>query len=564
LTIGRRQLLRTTAAATVAGAALGVAAADTPALAQQSPGPAMRPPSPLQAAGITLTAPAPELIALNRLTLGARPGDLTNMMGLGATSDERLAAYVDQQLQPSTIDDSACDAILTAQGFTTLGKTLPQLWQDHVLPDNIDWYERVRPAYETRTATFLRAVYSQRQLVEVLADFWHNHFNVYGFDYWSGPVWVHYDRDVIRANLLGNFRTMLGAVAKSPAMLYYLDNVSNTSAGPNENYARELFELHTLGAENYFGVASVVGPDGQYLHPAPLGPDKVALEYVDEDVYSATQCFTGWRIDPDSGAFYFDESVHEKYTKIVLAQTLQSFSGQAEGERVLDMLANHPGVARFIARKLCRRLISDTPPQSVVDAAANVFHAQRAAPDQLAQVVRTIVLSPEFKSAWGEKIKRPYEYTISLLRATLADFAPDDSFFWMYERMGQPLFQWHPPNGYPDIKEDWSSTMPMLQRWRMCNWLIDGWRYANGDKKDQLHMALETQMPAAIRMPTAIVDFWAERILGYPLPLEERGPIVEFMAHGRNVNFELPAEDIADRLRFMVGLIFMAPSFQWR
>ena len=242
------------------------------------------------------------------------------VMALGDASPTRLQAYVDQQLNPAVIDDSVCDAVIAAQGFATLGKSRAQLWQEHVVKTAVTWDERMQPARETMAATFLRAVYSRRQLVEVLADFWHNHFNVYGWDSWSAGTWVYYDRDVLRGNLFGNFRQMLGAVAKSAAMLYYLDNVSNTSAGPNENYARELFELHGLGAENYFGVASIVGPDGKYLHPAPQDANGNPLMYVDEDIYAATQCFTGWRIEQVAGDFQFADAVHAKYSKIVLAQ----------------------------------------------------------------------------------------------------------------------------------------------------------------------------------------------------------------------------------------------------
>ena len=159
----------------------------------------------------------------------------------------------------------------------------------------------------------------------------------------------------------------------------------------------------------------------------------------------------------------------------------------------------------------------------MVDAAAAVFYAQRNAPDQLTQVVRTILLSTEFRTTWGQKIKRPFEYAISLLRAAEADFVPDDSFFWLYERCGQPLFQWQPPNGFPDRKEDWSSTMPMLQRWRLCNWLIDGWRYGgDGPNKDDLRINLNAQMPVQYTTAESIVDFWALRILGRSLPPEER------------------------------------------
>jgi uncharacterized protein (DUF1800 family) len=286
---GRRKLMQQAAAIAAAATATGIHV-ERAALAQVEPAAAMRSPHRAAIAGAAdePVPPSLEIIALNRIAFGPRPGDLAALMAMGATSQERLQAYVDQQLNPATIDDGECEAIIAAQGFITLDKSRAQLWTDHVTKKEISWDERVRPARETRAATFLRAVYSKRQLVEVLADFWHNHFNVYGWDSWSAGTWVHYDRDVLRANMLGNFRTMLGAVAKSAAMLYYLDNVSNTSAGPNENYARELFELHGLGAENYFGVASTVGPDGGYLHPAPKGDDGKPLAYVDEDVYSAT------------------------------------------------------------------------------------------------------------------------------------------------------------------------------------------------------------------------------------------------------------------------------------
>ncbi|MDE3088843.1 MAG: DUF1800 family protein, partial [Chloroflexota bacterium] len=176
--------------------------------------------------------PPLEVIALNRMAFGARPGDLEAFRALpGSTPEEKLRAYVEQQLNPAQIDDRACDARLAP--FETLRKSLEQLWADHVVKNpyadkdaDKEWEWRMRPASETRAATLIRAAHSQRQLVEVLADFWHNHFNVYGWDDNTAPVLPHYDRDVIRAHLFGNFRQMLQAVAASPAMLYYLDNAT--------------------------------------------------------------------------------------------------------------------------------------------------------------------------------------------------------------------------------------------------------------------------------------------------------------------------------------------------
>ena len=564
--LGRRRLL---AGAGVMLSAATVAHLASPAAvtAEESPPtPAMRSPQHAirAAAGGAPALPPLAVIALNRMGFGPRPGDISAFNALGANPAARLEAYVEQQLNPDSIDDSACEARIAAQGFQTLGKSLAQQWADHVRKQGIDWTERTRPQWETEQATFIKAVYSKRQLMEVLADHWHNHFNVYARDYWTAPVWVHYDRDVIRHHLLGNFRQMVEAVAQSPAMLYYLDNQSNSGGNPNENYARELFELHTLGAENYFGVKPlIVGENGGFEHPAPKDEQGRPLLYVDDDVYGATTCFTGWRVNGDTGAFQFDAAAHFPYQKFVLGRAIPAAQGIKDGHDVLDILCRHPGTARHIARKLCRRLISDHPPESVVQAAADTYMANLDAADQLRQVVRTILLSEEFRTTWGQKIKRPFEYAMSLLRAANADFTPaDNSFRWMYGNMGQELFSWSPPNGYPDFKEPWSGTMPVLQRWRLCNWLID-WKYGgDGANKDDRRLPLNH--PADITTPTAIVDHWAQRLLGRALPENERQLLISFMAQGRQPGANLPPNEITDRVRYMAALIFMSPSFLWR
>ena len=501
------------------------------------------------------------IIALNRMGFGQRPEDLAAFNALGATPEACLTAYIEQQLYPEAIDDSACEAIISSYGFTTLGKSQTQLWAEHVKKPGIPYGERIQPVEETRKVAFLRALHSRRQLNEVLADHWHNHFSIFGWDSWTAPMFVHYDRDVIRANMLGNFRTMLEAVATSPAMLYYLDNQSNSGGNPNENYARELFELHAMGAENYLGVVTPI-KNGNYEHPAPKDSDGKPLLYVDDDVYGATTCFTGWQVDNDTGLFQFDANAHFPYQKLVLGRLIPPAQGIKDGRDVLDMLARHPMAARYICRRLCRRLIHDNPSEQVVQAATEVFLANLDAPDQLRQVTRTILRSSDFRTTWGEKIKRPFEYITSLLRAAEANFVPDNGFFWTYEAMGQPLFAWSPPNGFPDDKATWSSTMPMLQRWRICNDMID-WRYGgDGPNKDEYRLNFVT--PAGIKTPYAVVDYWANRILGQALPDSERQPIVDFMANGRNPTFDLPDKELTDRLRYMIALIFMAPAFQWR
>ncbi len=551
--LSRRALFR-------GGSALALAAGattllDTNVYAQESaPHPAMRSPQVEQVVA-ALDGGAPEVpnvavIALTRMAFGATPNDWAAFNALGNSDDERLTAYVDQQLNPAAIDDSVCDGVIASWGFTTLNKSLTKLWADHANGE----MGYGLPAEEVEQATFLRAIYSKRQLVQVLADYWHNHFNIYAWDGWPQPTFVHYDRDVIRANLLGNFRTMLEAVAQSPAMLYYLDNQFNSGDKPNENYARECFELHVMGSENYFGVRSI-------NDPAIKDENGKRLGYVDSDVYGATTCFTGWRIDEETGLFKYDDEDHFPYTKIVLGEVIPEFQGIKDGKQVLDMLAYHPKSAHYICRRLCRRFISDNPPDSVVQAAADVFVANQKAPDQLKKVMRTILLSPEFRATWGEKIKRPFEFSVSVMRALQANYGPE-GFFWHYDDIGQSLFGWRPPNGYPDDRNAWSGTMPMLQRWRHVNRLFE-WRIGGeGAHKDDYRV--NPHVNVAYKTPNGLVDYYSNRLLGRALPSSERQPIVDFIASGRNPDFDLPDDQIEDRLRPLVALICMSPSFQWR
>lgn len=520
----------------------------------------------LSTRGLPSTPPA-AVVALNRMGFGPREGDLAAFEALGPNDDARLQAYIDQQLAPETIDDGAFDARFAAAGFMTLGKSLEQLWADHVLPDP-PYETRLQPLHEIENATWMRAVYSRRQLFEVLVDFWHNHFNVFA-DWDTGPVWSHYDRDVIRAYALGNFRQMLEANATSPPMLFYLDNFLNSVDGPNENYARELFELHGLGADSYLGVI----PQDQ----VPTDGNGFPVGWVDDDMKEAARCLTGWTVDvfpwdPDfgnTGVFVYHGPWHDEGTKLVLGQTLPANQGpMQDGRDVLDLLAVHPATGWHIAGKLARRLISDQPPQEVVESAAAVFTANIDAPDQLALVVRDLLESQAFRQTWAEKVKRPFEIVTGALRATGVDFGfqlaepVTDTLDYLYSHSGQTLFGHRAPNGYPDLKEDWQVTNPRVMSWRVCNWIVDA-----RDGSDQLYFDAFAQTPADVRSSNELADYWIQRILGGPMPASERQEIVEFMAQGRNPDLDWPLEQdeaVQDRLRSMVGLIFMSPAFLWR
>jgi uncharacterized protein (DUF1800 family) len=482
----------------------------------------MRSPSNRPAHASSIVTPPVSVIALNRMGFGPRPGDLDDFMALGSTDDARLNAYIDQQLDPASILDSELDSRMATAAFTTLDKTLAQLWNDHYV-NYIDYSYAILPITESERATFLRAIYSRRQLVQVLADFWHNHFNLYGWTFPTYSLFPYYDRDIIRAHLLGNFRQMLEAVAKSTTMLYYLDNYTSSRAGPNENWSRELFELHTLGAENYLGVGR--------QSDVPLDPQGLPVGYVDDDVYETTRCFTGWTVaNSDSspggntGLFLYRDDWHDRFQKTTLGQFIPADQFELkDGEDVLDALAAHPGTARHICRKLCRRFITDHPPNSLVQSAADIFLANKNAPDQIKQVMSHILRSTEFRTTWGSKVKRPFEAVVSALRAADADFTimvgdgDSDSFLYYYGATGQDLFSWRAPNGYPDYKEDWQTTSSLLYRWRTINWLV-----TVTDDADNYRLDVLSQTPGNVLTPNELADFWIDRILGRPLSSFDR------------------------------------------
>ncbi|MFQ5350031.1 MAG: DUF1800 family protein, partial [Thermoanaerobaculia bacterium] len=260
---------------------------------------------------------------------------------------------------------------------------------------------------------------------------------------------------------------------------------------------------------------------------------------------------------------------HDTSAKNVLGVDLPAAQApEKDGLDVLDILANHPGTGRFVAGKLCRRLLGDFPPASVVDAAAAVFTAQVAAPDQIAQVVRTILLSPEFAATFGAKVKRPFEIVVSAMRAGGADFPfieddPDsDSFDWQFYLTGHSLFAWHPPNGYPDVSGAWVGTSARVMTWRLCNWLVDV-----EDDNENYRLDATAQTPAGVRSANDLVDFWIDRVFGRPLETATRQELVDFMAQGHNPSFDLPLdtdEDTRERLQSMLGLMFLSPEFLWR
>jgi uncharacterized protein (DUF1800 family) len=569
MTIPRRRFLGGSAAAISAAvgasAAPGRPASAGPLVPQSS--------AALAEAPAAETPPAIEVIALNRMAYGPRPGDLERVQSIG------LQAYVDEQLSPNDADDATCTARLAAarlriqygagSNYPAVDEMRPlrtvvenwsqaQLW---ALVSNAAGAERTRPLDEVRAAAWIRAVYSKWQLREVLVEFWHNHFNVDAtIDNRISATWPLYDR-IMRRNCMGNFRTFLEEVAQSIAMQFYLDNAFSRDGPANENYARELFELHTLGAPHYLNALYNRWrdvPGALDVPPAPQG-------YIDQDVYEAARAFTGWTIAygqtltgslkaANTGDFLYYDGWHDSAQKRVLAAEIDSFQPPlADGRAVLDMVANHPGTARYVCTKLCRRLVADEPPETLVDAAVAAWTTARNDADQIAKTVRAILLAPEFAAAWGGKVKQPFEVVTSFLRATNADFTPNSNLFTQVNEMGYRMFAWSPPTGHPDEAPYWLSTNVMLRRWNILLALFGQSLGAS--------FQIGAQQPGGSLTARQIVDFWVGRLIGRPLPSATYDRLLDFMRQSQAADSPPTGNDIPVRTDNLVALIAMTPEF---
>ena len=541
--------------------------------------------------------------------------DLDDFEALGNTDDERLSAYLSQQLNWQNINDNAFDNMVAAENYVTLNKPLVQMWQDHHVNSSAPGFNRDGPAEEMERLAVGRAMHSKRQLLEILSDFWHNHFNVYSRDYYTQSTLTSWDRDVIRppisghprpaenanGHLLGNFRQMLELSSKHIAMGHYLDNYINQVAGPNENYAREIIELHTLGAENYVSLGDPNSISQTELD-FPWGTALISDKYVDDDVYAAMRMLTGWKMkdssssssanNQDTGEFYYYEAWHDKFEKTILGYEWGNFEANPEDIiRFLDILAYHPGTARHIAGKLCRRFISDAPSQAIIDAVADTFYQNRYAANQLEMVYQTLFLSEEFKDPnnYNTKLKRPFEMMVGALRASGSDFMPKPSdsdtntivTFYM-QRAGQRPFIWPAPNGFPDEKEHWAGGTVLIYIMRFYDWMLDR-NYNDADRIVPM-MDITLNASAAVlpsHTPNNLTTFWMNRILGYEpaggwLGTELHTALRDFMRQNSNDPQQWPADSpfpdittlsnpyIYERLRGLVKLILSTPEFMYR
>lgn len=377
---------------------------------------------------------------LGRLSFGARAGDYGRVARLGATQDAagqahveaHIAAYIEEQLAPEGIDDSALDHAI--RRIEVLSEPLGELFE---------YKEKILLGEMTRAA-LLRAVWSRRQLYEKMVHFWTDHFNI---DSSKGDCkWLKAadDRDVIRRHAMSSFPELLRASALSPAMLWYLDGRVNRKQNgadkPNENYARELLELHTLGVHG---------------------------GYTQRDVMEVARCLTGWTVRTvgqfNKGRVEFHAEQHDDGAKTVLGQNIPAGLGGKDLERVLDIAGLHPATARHIAEKVCCYFISDEPSAAAIDTVRDAFLEHRG---EVRPTLRTLFQTREFRAARRTKVKRPFEFVASALRATQAETDGGPALFDFLVRMGNAPFQYPTPEGYSDRAVHWMGTL--LWRWKFA------------------------------------------------------------------------------------------------
>lgn len=570
---------------------------------------------------------------LDRITFGSRPGDIERVLKVG------WEKFLDEQLHPESISDQAIEERL--KGIETIGLsnvelakyyTPPQVLREALKSKGMDlpglanqqpgqqnqmsneemvakrreaqkalkemgYKQPQQVALELQQAKILRAVYSEKQLQEVMADFWFNHFNVFIQKGADRVLTTSYERDVIRPHVFGKFEDLLKATAESPAMLFYLDNwqsaapnaqamarreklaqavqqrqamrkageggggtrgladrpinprqarqmdrlsdqqmqalinnqgkIKKAPRGLNENYAREIMELHTLGVD---------------------------AGYTQKDVQEVARCFTGWTLrNPRAGAeFIFNPNIHDDGEKVVLGKKIPAGGGQKDGYAVIHMLAVHPSTAKFISTKLARKFVNDNPPQALVDRMAQTFQKTDG---NIREVLRTMFTSPEFFALenYRAKIKTPFEMTVSAVRAVGAETVAGPQFHRWIAQMGEGLFMAQPPTGYADTAENWVNAGALLERMNFALALA-----ANRIPGTRVNLSL--LVPAANALPPSqMVDHYAKLLLRGELSPQSRATIDKSLNEQTTaMNNGSSNVDVAKA----VGLILGSPEFQ--
>jgi uncharacterized protein (DUF1800 family) len=506
------------------------------------------------------------LHALNRLGFGARPGDVDRVLKTGVDT------WIDQQLHPEVIPDRAVEARL--QSLPTLQMSDAGIMEKYYRPivearkenkqakndGELDAKDKGEMRMLQKDAQqivgdlvsqrIIRAAESDRQLNEVMVDFWFNHFNVFAGKGIDRFMLTSYERDVIRPHIWGRFEDLLLATAKSPAMLFYLDNARSVAdpanrpqmaqrfmmrrnpqqagrGGLNENYAREIMELHTLGVDG---------------------------GYTQKDVTELARVLTGWTIErpQQGGGFVFRRALHDTGSKTVLGVRFPAGGGMEEGEKMIHILAHSPATAHHIAYKLAQRLVADDPPNSLVDRVAKRFLDSDG---DLRQTVKAVIDSPEFWDAkyYQAKVKSPFEYAISAVRAIGAQVTDARPIARELQKIGEPLYGAQPPTGYSDKADVWVNTGALLNRLNFALALA-------ANKMPGVRSDVVALIPAdSAADPHKSVDALAQALTGGDLSEATRTTI-----RSRLVERKAPDMDPWDntQIPMIAGLILGSPEFQ--
>ena len=430
---------------------------------------------------------------INRITFGATPALLKYVNTIGAY------AFIAEQLNPQTIDDNQFETLIS--GLTVSKSENLSLW------------------------LLLHAIYSQRQLQEVMTQFWDNHFNTDITT--SGGVEIEQaENQLFRQQALGQFRDLLKISATSPAMLRYLNNNTNRKEAPNENYARELMELHTLGVNG---------------------------GYTEKDVAEVARAFTGWTLN--SNQFIFNKNWHDTGEKVILGHTFPAGGGMAEGEKVLDILATHPATASFICTKLLQLLVTDQPTEKAKNDCSSVFLATHG---DISQVVSTILLSPAFNNPtqFHSKIKTPFEFIAGMVR-NLAGTTPytDKNLYKATVAMGMSLFNSPAPTGWSELGEDWMTSDQIMQRVQLINQTV------LQQNQTQVYVNVKDLfLNQGYKTAEAIVAFLLELTLANDYSPRVQEIALEILNAG--TPFNINATDVTEKLRHLVITILSFPSYQ--
>jgi uncharacterized protein (DUF1800 family) len=457
---------------------------------------------------------------LRRATFGPTPAALAELAKLG------VPAWLDRQLDPSKIDDSALDTLLTR--LPLAGADIPTVRAKLKLHSYDGFGQLGR-------AAVARAIWSNRQLFESTAAFWANHLHISAP---SSGVWdsrMDYDKQVTRKFTFGRFADMLKASARHPAMLTYLDNRTSTKVLPNENYARELMELHTVG-----------------------------LIYTEADVQAAAKLLTGLTVT-SAGTYTYTAAKHATGAVQILGfshANATAEGGEAAALAFLDYLAQHPATAERLATKLCLRFVADEAPATLVAKLAKVYLDNDTA---IVPVLRALFTSPEFAASIGQKVRTPFEDLAATVRALglgpeTAGVKGLDALYNNLVNAGNAPFRWSPPNGFPDVAAAWASPSAFLMRCNSHLNLATGWYPKQLTRPADL---LTSLVPVLPKTYGALVDALARRLVGTPLPADHVAAVLS-VADKLPTSSLTSKESVAGSLPYLIALVLDSPSFQLR